>query len=123
MRTCSVEGCEGKHYSREYCYMHYFRWWRKRDPNLVLIRGKGIRECIVPGCKKEHCAKEYCSMHYRRFKRHGDPLLGGRKLPKNIEKCSAEGCERNQRSKGFCTRHYQNDRNRKMRESRLNETP
>src|SRR5581483_4155416 len=31
-RTCSVDGCEGAAYCRNWCRMHYARWRRHGDP-------------------------------------------------------------------------------------------
>jgi hypothetical protein len=31
-RTCSIEGCERKHFARGWCRAHYERWWRTGEP-------------------------------------------------------------------------------------------
>ena len=28
MRTCSIDGCDTKHYGRDWCYRHYMQWFR-----------------------------------------------------------------------------------------------
>ncbi len=28
MRTCSIDGCDAKHYGRSWCYRHYMQWFR-----------------------------------------------------------------------------------------------
>lgn len=32
MKTCTIAGCESKHYARGWCDMHYRRWKRHGDP-------------------------------------------------------------------------------------------
>lgn len=34
-RRCSVDGCEKPHYCRDFCQMHYSRWYRHGDPHAV----------------------------------------------------------------------------------------
>lgn len=31
-RTCSIDGCVGKHYARDWCNKHYQQWRRNGDP-------------------------------------------------------------------------------------------
>jgi hypothetical protein len=35
MRTCSLDGCDGKHYAKSYCEVHYVRFRRWGDPTKV----------------------------------------------------------------------------------------
>lgn len=37
-RTCSLEGCEQRHYSKGWCRMHYNRWRRTGDPGEAAPR-------------------------------------------------------------------------------------
>lgn len=39
MRSCSVEGCGGRHEAHGYCEMHYRRWRRHGDAATVLVHG------------------------------------------------------------------------------------
>ena len=71
MRTCSVVGCEGKHFGRGYCRVHYERWKRNGDP-LLLQRPGGV--CSIEGCEKPVNARRMCRPHYRRWMKHGDAL-------------------------------------------------
>lgn len=55
MRTCSVEGCDKKHYGRGYCANHYQLWRRHGNPektnrykDFTPIRGEEWRD--IPGC-------------------------------------------------------------------------
>lgn len=34
MRTCSIEGCTGKHQALGFCNMHYLRVWAGKDPRF-----------------------------------------------------------------------------------------
>lgn len=45
MRTCSVKGCDRKHYGRSYCQMHYNRWRNAGDVNAVR---PGHRFTVIP---------------------------------------------------------------------------
>lgn len=39
-RICSLEGCEKKHYGKEFCRLHYDRWAKHGDPTTVgVLRG------------------------------------------------------------------------------------
>jgi HNH endonuclease len=51
--SCTVSGCDGKHYGRGYCWKHYLRWRRHGDP-LVISRAENgepmrfVLEVAVP---------------------------------------------------------------------------
>lgn len=52
MRTCSENFCERKHYAKGYCYGHYVRLWRGKDPSGRLGAAKRSGENV---CGKERC--------------------------------------------------------------------
>jgi hypothetical protein len=72
MRKCSVKGCERKHSSLGYCHMHYYRYRKGLDINIVepLIK-KRPKTCTVRGCQEKHSALGFCGKHVQRFKKYG----------------------------------------------------
>jgi hypothetical protein len=73
-RTCSVEGCDRKHYGNGWCQMHNRRAREHGDP--LIARSYGSTGCAVAGCDRAHHAGGYCLAHRHRAVRHGDPLAG-----------------------------------------------
>ena len=71
VRLCSVEGCENKHWAKEFCKSHYKKWRRFGDPLHVVNYVTMI--CSFEGCEVKHQAYGYCNMHYNKWKRFGDP--------------------------------------------------
>lgn len=73
-KICSMDGCGQPSTRRGWCEMHYVRWYRHGDPNVIL-KPKIARDptCTIEGCGKLHTARGLCSGHYKRFQRHGDP--------------------------------------------------
>ncbi len=71
MRICSIDGCEKKHYAKEYCSFHYKRSLKGKnlyDPkNSELF----LKVCTIADCDGEHVAKGYCAKHYAQWKHHG----------------------------------------------------
>jgi len=77
MRTCSVEGCERKHYGRGLCGMHHQRFAKHGHvgPPGSLRRPKE-QACQVEGCDRlDVFARGLCVKHYRRWYTHGDPTI------------------------------------------------
>ena len=63
MRTCEVEGCEGKHTAKGLCNKHY-RTHRKALLNPD-YKPRIIRQgCEVEGCEGKHSSKGMCKKHY-----------------------------------------------------------
>lgn len=84
-RTCTVEGCDNKHYGHGYCNKHYLRWKAHGDPS-VCKKDRTVRSyrgvtCAVEGCDRKAQSRGWCKKHWERWKRHGDPekmLIGER---------------------------------------------
>lgn len=78
-RTCSVEGCERKHYGRGYCQTHYWRWRTYGTVDLPERRPRprpAPRQCSIDGCERNQSARGWCKMHYERWlSRGGDPAI------------------------------------------------
>jgi hypothetical protein len=54
-RGCSIDDCPFPHEARGWCVMHYTRWLRHGDPNIVLQCGRGTagipHTWTKPGCR------------------------------------------------------------------------
>jgi len=78
MEQCLIKDCKKESFARGYCRMHYARWWKHGNPNIVRVRGlgklaKNIGNCIIEGCQNPQEIKHFCNKHYRRFLKWGDP--------------------------------------------------
>lgn len=96
-RTCSIEGCERRHYSHDWCKLHYERWKRTGDPESGPI-------CSIQGCNNPQTARGWCRMHYQRWWKQGDPGDAER-LSQSGRGCSVDGCSRPHEGRGFCRMH------------------
>lgn len=85
-RTCSVDGCNGKHHGRGLCSMHHMRVRRSGTTDITV----GRPPCKVDECNRSNHAKGYCTMHYRRFVKTGSPD-GLLRAPNGSGTVSSEG--------------------------------
>ena len=74
MKTCSVDGCGGRHVALGYCGTHYARFKKTGDPGPAhLLRAKNQGSpCSVEGCDREAGSVNMCKMHYQRLRKFGD---------------------------------------------------
>ena len=117
---CSVEGCERKHYGRNYCQLHWGHWYHTGDPlqgtweqYLEKIRADAVTCDVV--CQGVRCdikigrghgdginhkgskARGYCSTHDARWRAHGDvraddPIAIMRSVDEKRPPCLAPDC-------------------------------
>lgn len=66
-RTCSVPGCEAKHYGHGYCDKHTKRIKRLGTPNLESKAGR--YRCSEEGCDRQRRSRGLCNMHVQRVRR------------------------------------------------------
>lgn len=93
-RTCTLPGCESKHYCRGMCRSHHSRWTRAKSKTLT------DRPCGIEGCDAAGTAGHgWCEKHYRRYQRHGNPLATSRIVGDNlarfwsyVDKNGSDGC-------------------------------
>ena len=75
MRLCSIPECGRVAQARGWCKMHWRRWRKSGDPNIVKVRGswnKKAGPCEVAECGQTAHARGLCSKHYTRWAKHGD---------------------------------------------------
>ena len=100
MKKCSVEGCDGKHYSLGFCNKHYKQYKKYGE-----VKEDRPEICSVEGCEEKHHALGFCNKHYMQIRNHGRIIDDDINKQKNL-KCSIEGCNEKHCAKGFCKKHY-----------------
>ena len=75
-KSCSVAGCDGKHYARGLCNKHRARAGRNgtTDP-------RPTRLCTMPGCGRKHQARGLCAYHWKQWRRWGNPAEPSHRAP------------------------------------------
>ena len=74
MKTCKILNCDNKHYCKDFCRKHYYRFQRYGDPLYMPYKNHTGDSCIIEGCNNITCARGFCNIHYKRFRLYGDPL-------------------------------------------------
>lgn len=73
MKTCTIEGCDGKHQARGMCARHWSKWYRKMNPDRSRSRESETvsRTCTVCGetwrtrrKDAKFCSDECKGLHY-----------------------------------------------------------
>ena len=99
-RTCSIDGCDGKHLARGLCSKHYQQL--KHSGDFTPHKPDPTRPCSVDGCTNYGHLKGMCEKHYHRMRRHGTT---DDSVPKAAAECSIEGCTEFVRARGWCSLH------------------
>jgi hypothetical protein len=76
--VCSINGCIKLAVTRGWCSLHYGRWQKHNDPEMLGYETRADY-CKVDGCNRTVYAKGYCSMHYTRS-RERENIGGPEKL-------------------------------------------
>ena len=79
-RSCAIAGCGKLIRARNWCAMHYQRWWVHGDPLKASksgMRSRG-RKCSIEDCDRAHKGHGFCAMHMQRLRAHGSPLQSQR---------------------------------------------
>jgi hypothetical protein len=69
-RTCSIAGCERKHYGLGLCQLHWRKLRQFGDPL------GGATPCVEQGCAGPHQHRGVCDLHRFMLKVHHDPDSG-----------------------------------------------
>ncbi len=115
-RKCTVEGCEARHYAKNYCKKHYAQVLRHGKLTPERERG-AVRVCLAEGCGRTDTIRWYCRKHARQIRVHGK-LTPDREHIMGFEGCRVRNCSEPHRAKGFCAKHYNQDRWRRLKVSR-----
>lgn len=76
IKQCSIADCNMQHTAKGYCRIHYRRYRKHGNPDIVLKpRKENHLDCKVDGCIRKRTNKGYCQMHFLRWKKSGN--VGG----------------------------------------------
>lgn len=67
MKTCQLDDCDIKHYTKGFCRQHGRSMEKYGDPYRG-IKKESPTTCLLKGCDRKHQSKGFCDMHYRRFR-------------------------------------------------------
>jgi len=112
-RKCTVEGCQARHYAKNYCKKHYAQVLRHGKLTPERERG-AVRVCLAEGCNRTDTIRWYCRKHARQIRVHGK-LTPDREHIMGFEGCRVPKCDQPHRAKGFCAKHYNQDRWRRLK--------
>ena len=115
-KGCRLDGCNGCHYAKGWCQLHYNRIKATGQPGPIRPLRPGRqprsrRRCDIEGCDGWHRARGYCSTHYQRWLRYGPDGVGGPERLAPARKwqdpvCTVGGCDRPTRTHNLCHMHY-----------------
>ena len=71
MRTCKVDGCNGKHKGLGYCDKHYQQFKIHGKLSIGTEHQRQVGPCSVDGCDVKATRKGFCGRHYKHFRQHG----------------------------------------------------
>ncbi len=74
MKICTISNCDNKHYCKDFCRKHYYRFQRYGDSLYMPYKNHTGDSCIIEGCNNITCARGFCNIHYKRFRLYGNPL-------------------------------------------------
>lgn len=108
--TCSVPGCDGRHYAQGFCCPHYQRSVKWGDPRPDIPIGhrpstRGV--CSIKECGRPHYCHGWCEAHYLRWQKTGDVSPEIPIEPRNSRegKCSVDGCDLPIKGRRLCVGH------------------
>ena len=102
-----MNGCDRKHYSKNFCGAHYTRFKRTGAPHseTPLKQRGSVNLCSVAKCEFPMSCKELCEAHYERLRRTGKINADVPVARKSKIVCAVVGCGRAGKRSGLCEPH------------------
>lgn len=75
---CDIAECEKVKTRKNWCDMHYRRWYRTGSTDLPT---KIEQICDVEDCERPKEKRQWCGLHYQRWRLHGDVNYTSRAAP------------------------------------------